>query len=443
MRRFLTALLIITTSFLQPSYAQTTAPIAAIVSNDTILQSEVDEQIKYYLANGNSVLDSMNCIVLEQLMITSLLISQATQEKVKVKDKAVEAELEGRLEYFIQVYGSEKRFEEATGKSMAEMRSEYRQGIKETLLVEKMKDKIRSEVTVSEEEVKAFFEGIPKDSLPIIPEEMEVYHIVIKPAFSEAAKEKAQADLMKIYTMAASGEREFEALAMVYSMDPGTVKNGGSLGEFGHGAMVPEFEKVVFKLKEGEVSQPFETEFGYHIVKVNKRLGDKVNASHILIIPELTEQDYSLAIAELNRIRDEVMTNSISFEEAVEKWSQDPSVKDDGGCIVHAGTGERMVPSDLMDAGTYLAVEGLKEGGISEPMEVIERHSILKSFHVVYVKRQIVEHVVDLEDDYMKLESAAKGVKQDAALETWVEEVKGRFEVVVVDEKCGVWLEGW
>lgn len=439
MRTFLTGLIFIATTFFHHAYSQNMDTIAVLVGKDTIYKSEVDLEYNYRVAMGIPGLSSweidynnMRCSAIEELIENTLLLAEA-RKTLKVRDKEVDAKLVNQLNRTLSYVGSHEKFEEYYGKSVEEMRKELRTDIKNGLLVQKMKKKIWNKVTLASEEVKDFFESIPKDSLPIIPTEVELSQIVIKHLFSEETKAKTLGDLTEVYKLAISGTMSFEELANVYSMDLST--EGGFLGELARDDNVKEFEDVAFGLEKGAISPPFETEFGYHIVKLHERSGKKATVSHILLVPKIDVNDDEIAFVELDRIKEQIATNSIPFEEAVQKWSKDVLSKDCGGCIRNPVNGELRTSIDLLDADLYLSVHGMKEGEISEPLEYLQPNGA-RFYRLVYVKKRHEQHTANLKDDYKKLEKKAREEKQITAMKGWIEQEEKRIVINVKDKKC-------
>jgi peptidyl-prolyl cis-trans isomerase SurA len=274
-----------------------------------------------------------------------------------------------------------------------------------------MKDKILRKVGVSKKEVKQIFEGIPKDSLPLFDMEVELFQIVILSSYSEDAKEKTQAQLMNIYTMATSGESEFGEFARLYSYDRESIEYNGALPEFGRGESAIEFENVVFNMEEGEISPPFKTRYGYHIVKLDKRVDNRITASYILIIPEITVQEKLLTYNEINRIKTEIRTASIPFEKAAKKWSQDPFLKSNGGYIRNPKTGEPRYELGDLEPDIHFAIIDLVEGEISEPIEFDPNSLYQSGVRIFYLKKRVEAHTANLIDDYQKVSDAALNKK--------------------------------
>jgi peptidyl-prolyl cis-trans isomerase SurA len=441
MRALFTGLLIITSAFFQQSNAQIDS-IVAVVDKDTIFLSDVDEQYKTRMAIGETDDGNLKCAVLEDLITNSILINKAAQKNIKVCDKEVDTELDKRIETFLSYFnGDKEKLETFYGETIPEIRSRVRPDMIQDLVLKKMKDKILRKARVSKKYVKHFFEESPKDSLPFIDEELEVCQIIKYSSYSEQAIEEVQADLMKMSTMATSGEKDFGELAKQFSMDRVTAPSNGALPEFGRGEMIIELENVVFDMEEGEISAPFKTRFGYSIVKLHKRVDNQITASHILIVPKLTMQDKERTYVELKRIKTEILTESIPFEKAAKKWSDDPSFKSNGGYILNTQTGRPRIPSYLMDVSIFLALRDMKEGEISEPIALNPDAATsddvgYSGARIVYLKKRIEGHTANLREDYQKVSDAALNKKRDTIMDKWVTKAKKTIYIDIKDEKC-------
>ncbi len=429
--------------FFEPLNAQVLDRILAIVDEDVILESDLENQITYLKKMGEKDEDgTLRCFVFENMLTNKLLLAKARLDSLKVNDEQIENELNRRLNMFIMQAGGEAEFEKLMGKSILQFKIELRPKIKEQLLIEQQKNKITENVQVTPKEIRQFFNQIPVDSLPYLPAEVEVYQIVIIPKPSQESKEKARAKLQNIRNQILAGSA-FEDMAKFYSEDIESAKQGGSLGEFKKGQMVPEFDDVVFSLKEGEISEVFETQYGYHIVKLHKIMGDRAKASHILISPEKTPKDEEVALDKIKKILQEIK-DSTKFEVAAAKYSDDVQTKMYGGLIMNPQTGEPKVPLDQLDAEVYLAIDKLQEGEISEPREFYSKNPrIGKAYHIVYLKKKYPPHVATLESDYTKFKQAALEAKKMEAMEKWFHKAKEQVYIDIKDNTCKQALENW
>ncbi len=426
-----------------PLNAQVLDRILAIIDEDVILESELENQVTYLKKMGEEDDEgTLRCFVFESMLTNKLLLAKARLDSLKVNDEQVENELNRRLSMFVMQSGGEAEFEKIMGKSILQFKIELRPKIKEQLLIDQQKNKITDNVQITPKEIRQFFNQIPTDSLPFLPAEVEAYQIIIVPKPSQENKEKAKAKLKNIRSQIMAGSA-FEDMAKFYSEDVESARQGGSLGEFKKGQMVPEFDDVVFSLKEGEISEVFETQYGFHIVKLHKIMGDRAKASHILISPEKNFKDEELALEKIQKIRQEIL-DSTKFEIAATKYSDDPQTKMYGGLIMNPQNGEPRVPLDQLEPEVYLTIDKMKEGDISEPKEFYSKNPrIGKAYHIIYLKKKYPPHLASLEQDYTKFKQAALQAKKMEVMEKWFLKAKEQVYIDIKDNDCKQALENW
>ena len=422
-------------------FAQPVDAVIAVLDNNIILRSELENQVIYLKSSGQKDDGTLKCRTFEELLSNKLLLAKAQLDSLSVTEDQVESELNRRIENFIQYFGSIAKLEENYRKSMVELKSELKPEIRELLLIEQQKAKITEDVKITPKEVEAYYASIPKDSLPYLPSEVILNHIVVIPSISEKNKQEAKAKLDDVRHQILHEKMKFAEMAKFHSMD-GSAQQGGYLGEFTRGKMVPAFEEVVYNLREGEVSEVFETQFGYHVVQLHKRLGETVSASHILIKPYRDKSDELLAIERLKELTRLVQTDTITFEKVASKYSDDEETKDCGGCIMNPNTGEYRVPIDALDAELFFKVDKLKEGEISAPMELIMRDGT-KAYHVVKLKRKYLPHTANLEEDYQKIHRAALELKKSEAIEKWFDTARRQVFIDVKYTECANAIKTW
>ncbi|HAE14564.1 MAG TPA: peptidylprolyl isomerase [Bacteroidetes bacterium] len=393
--------------------------IVGQVGDKIILQSEV-ESIYYQEASNGEVADDLRCYILQELVTQKLLLIQAEKDSVVVTDEQVEYELERRLRYYESLFGSRDKMEEFYGKTFQEMKEEFREDIRNILLSDQMKSNIAGDMTVSPSEVKDFFNNIPKDSLPYFDAEVEVAQLTIKPKPTAEQKAYAKQKAEEIHQRLVDGD-SFDLLASLYSEDPGSKEDGGSLGCQTRGTFVPEFEAAAFKLQPDEISNVVATQFGYHIIKMDSRQGDKVCLRHILITPPVTNTNVTIATKKLDSIRTQIMAGNISFRDAAAKFSDDEYSKLVGGDMTNPQTGSSLFAIDEMDPELYYAIEKLKPGEVSAIVQFTD-YDGSRGLRIVQLKSQSAPHVANLEDDYYRLQAAALNNKQQEALNEWVDQ---------------------
>jgi peptidyl-prolyl cis-trans isomerase SurA len=416
--------------------------IAAVVGDEIILSSQVAQQYAYLKQNGYSDEGGLYCEVLEQFIIQKLLVARAKLDSLKVTDEQVERELDRRLNIMISQLGSREALEEIYGKPIPLLKAELREEVREQLLAEEMRQKITEKVQVTPQQVRDFFAQIPVDSLPYLPAEVELSQIVFYVKPSEEEKARVRERLEAIREEIVSGRMEFSAAARAFSQDLGSARQGGYLGEFTRGMMVPEFERMVFSVPIGEVSPVFETPFGFHIVLVEKRMGNKAEARHILIQPSVTEADVERTKAALETLRSQILRDSISFTRAAIEFSEDVETRQTGGRLVDRETGKYRIPLDALDAELYFIVDKLKPGHISEPV-VWTTPTGRKAVRIVWLMRRYPPHRASLELDYDRFAEAALQIERQRAIERWLERARRNVPVEVRDERCLEALKSW
>ncbi len=407
--------------------------VVAVVGASPILQSELEA--KRFQAIKDSLPFDI-CVALEDLLYQKLLFAQAVKDSVIVSDEQVEEELDRRLRQYIPQFGSIKAFEAFLGKSIEKFKEESREELREILLGQRMQGKITDLITVSPAEVRAFFDSIPLDSIPLVNAEMEVGHIVkipkINPELKKYAKEKLE-DLRKDII---AGKKDFATAAIINSMDPGSAPQGGLYKEIQRGTFVSEFDAVAFRSKEKEVSEVFETSYGYHILMVESRRGDEIDVRHILIAPQPSPADLLNAKLALDSIVDLVKKDSITFTEAASRFSDDEETKHNGGLISNPYTGStkfEMNQLSQIDQFLVFTTDKLKTGEISSP-SISQGRDGKQVYHAVYVKSRTEPHRANLKEDYQRIQDEALAQKKEKVIRAWVKKKVATTYVRVSDK---------
>lgn len=415
--------------------------IIAIVGEEIILQSDVENQFNFLQINGKKDDGNMRCEVMDQLIVSKLLLDKAKQDSIVVSDEQVDSEVERRIRYTVGQMGSEEEFVKLYGKSIPQFRLDIWEDIQKELLIDQMQQTLVSGHSITPREVKQFFKGMNVDSVGFLPAEMQLNHIVIVPPFDEDSKNEAKKALKDIRQEILDEGKEFGFMAIDHSDGPSGPR-GGSLGDVYRGQMVPEFEEIIFSMREGDVSDVFETEFGFHIAKVHKIKGQVIECSHILKVPKRSANADSVAMDSLRKILQFVANDSLTFEQAAIRFSQDRATKDCGGCISDPRSGELRIPLDQLDSDLYFKVEEMKEGEISAPLE-LSMPDGSNSFHVIYVKKKVPPHRPNLENDYKKIQKAALQYKQAEKFEEWLESAKKNIYIDIKPNVCSNALKSW
>ncbi len=396
--------------------------VVAVVGDNMILKSDIEVQYQQYAAEG-SVPPGLRCQIMDQMLAQKLLIAQAELDSIVVDDGEVEGELDKRIRHFIGMIGSQEKLEEFYEKSVIEIKEEFRPDVRNQLIAQKMQGEITSGISVTPAEVKDFFQRIPEDSLPRYNAEVEVGQVVIYPKPSEESKRMALAEIRNLRTEIVNGA-DFKLKAILYSDDPGSASKGGELPEFSKDdPFAPEFINVSFRLQDGEISQPFETDFGYHIVQMIKRSGDRVLVRHILIIPEVSNSDVRQAKALSDSILNLLQTDQISFGQAVTRFSEDEGTNKYGGMLTNPNTGESRFELDelgAMDQTIPFVIDTMETGEFSN-VHMYADYRGNQAYRILFLKSVTDPHVANLEQDYARIMAAALSRKKAEAMKNWLE----------------------
>lgn len=407
--------------------------IAALVGRNMILQSDIENQYINYRMQGiiNGSGPEVKCSILEDMLFQKLLVAQAEVDSVVVDDAQVNAELDRRIGTFINQFGSQEKLEQYYNKSITEIKSELFNVIKEQLLAQQVQQQIISDVSVTPSEVKAYFRSLPKDSIPQVKMEYIIQQLVKNPPISVEEKIRVKEELFNLRKRILNGEN-FSTMAILYSEDPGSAKKGGELGFYGRAQLYPEFEAVAFKLKEGEVSDIVETEAGYHIIQMIERKGDYINVRHILLVPKVSPADLQKARKELDSIALLIRNDSISFDDAVTKYSDDKN-KNNGGYLLNQYTGSTSFEAEQLDPQVAFVVDKLKVGKISNPVPM-KTDKQKDAYRILYLKDKTKSHRANLDEDYPKIQQWALQQKQKKVVDEWVNEKSQRTYIKINDD---------
>lgn len=410
--------------------------VVAVVGNEIVLLSELENQ---YLQSGPMPGDPaiVKCGLMEDILMHKLLVNQAELDSLEVSDAQVESELNKRMRYFISQLGSEQKLEEYLGKSIVQIKAEYQDDIREMLLAQQMQQKITSGITVSPAEVKDFYNSIPADSLPVINSEIEYGQIVKQPPVSEEEKKAVKDKLEKIRERIINGE-DFATLAVLYSEDPGSSRNGGELGFVDRNDLVPEFSSVAFNLKPGEISKVVESPYGYHILQLIERRGEQINVRHILLAPKTSSTDLLKAEASLDSVYRILIADTIKFQAAALRYSQDEETKNNGGMVVNPQSGSTRFTTEEIDGTLFFTIDKLKVGEFSKPVKFQTRDG-KTGYRIIWLKTRTEPHKANLKEDYQTLQGAALQRKQSKQIADWVRKKKLTTYVKVDPsyQKCG------
>jgi peptidyl-prolyl cis-trans isomerase SurA len=408
--------------------AQLIDKIVAQVGDEIILLSNIQAAKLQQVQERNLEVKDINtlsdCKIIEDLMYQNLLLNQARLDSLPVSDEQVDSEMENRLRYIISsMPGGRDQFEKFYGKSITQIKEDFRVIIRNQILARDMQQKLTSSVSVTPKEVEAYFKNLPKDSIPYINMKLSFQQIAYFPAITQEDKNKVYNDLRDIRSKILAGDKSFEFFARTKSEDPGSAAQGGKIAA-SKGMMVPAFEAAVFSLKPGEISEVFESEYGYHVLKLNSRLGEDYTCQHILLTVKSSEESLNDAAAKIDSCYSLLLDNKITWDEAVLRFSNDENTKQNRGIITNPRTGEQtwdMQDLNEIDREIYVLTDALEESKFTQPNIYFDVMARKQGFRIVRLMKRFPPHIANLTDDYMLIKRAAENDKMQKTLEKWVE----------------------
>jgi|TARA_B100000959_G_scaffold119549_2_gene125631 peptidyl-prolyl cis-trans isomerase SurA len=393
--------------------------IVAVIGDEIVLTSDIETQYNQYISQGFTNRTEIRCQIAEDLLYQKLLLNQAKIDSLNVSEQEIEGELDKRIRYFISQVGSKEKLEDFYGKSIVQIKSEFRSLIKDQLLSQKMQLGITADVKVTPSEVKSYFSTLTKDSIPTIEAEIEISQIVIKPEVSEKEKQNVISKLESFKERVQKGEN-FKVLATLYSDDPGSAKNGGELGFVGRGDLVPAFEAAAYKLKGDEISKIIKSEFGYHIIQLIERRGEQINVRHILLKPKVSSTQLMETKKEIDEISSKILAGEITFEKAAIEFSDDES-KNNEGLLINSNSGSSMFLMQDLDPSLYFIIEKMQEGEVSAPV-IMQTSQGEKAYRLIKLRKKNSAHTANLTNDYDKIQNAALSGKKQETINNWLKE---------------------
>ncbi len=400
------------------------------VDNYIVLKSDLEGSYQNYITEGHPPSEKAKCDLLNRLIVNKLLVAKAEIDSVLVTDVEVDANTEQRMSMILQNSGnSPEQLERLYNKSLGEIKVELREQIREQMLGREMTNKITKDLGITPSEVKRFFSRIPSDSLPYYSSDVEVGQIVKLAKISPAQEEEVKKRLLDLRQQILNGAN-FSELAKKYSDDQTAQSNAGEMGYVARGAMVPEYEAMAFKLREGELSQPFKSPFGFHIMQLIDRRGNEYNSRHILLFATPSKVDIARAERFLDSLRRKVVKDSIEFVQAAKAFSDDKNTKERGGFFTDAEGGTK-ISTEQLDPVVYFTIDTMKVGRISRPL-IYRTDDGKSAVRILYFKTKLPPHRANLKDDWFRIQSAAVAEKKDISMEKWFRKARSE-EFINID----------
>ena len=417
-----------------------------VVGDEAILKSQVEEQYRSMQYDGQKIDGDPYCVIPEQIAIQKLFMHQAKLDSITVSDAQVFQEVERKLNYFIANIGSKEKVEEYFNKPMSELREEMAEMVREQGIVQEMQRQLVKDIKITPSEVRRFFSGLPSDSIPYIPTQVEVQIITINPKIPQQEIDNIKARLREYSERVTKGETEFSTLAILYSEDPGSARMGGELGFMGRAQLVPEYADVAFNLNDPKkVSKIVETEFGYHIIQLIEKRGDRINTRHILLKPKVSEKELNNSIVRLDSLRNDITSGKFKFEEAAQFLSQDKNTRNNQGLMVNSENGTTKFQMSELPQEIAKVVNTMNAGDISQPFIMMDQKKGKEVAVLVKLRSRVEGHKANMSDDFQALKAIVEQNRREDLIENWIRKKQKETYIRIKDgwRNCDFKYDGW
>lgn len=404
--------------------------IVAQIGDNIILMSDIESQKNQEIDTNQSKKVGLDCEILEKLLMQNLFLNQAELDSIKVSDTQVDGEMENRLRVIEQQIGGRQKMEEFYNKTVTQIKNEFRPLIKNRLMTEEMQRQITGSINITPKEIETYYNSLPVDSIPLINAKISIQQIVIFPKISQDDRQITINKLKEIREDILQG-KSFETQARIHSQDPGSALQGGQMTA-SRGMMVPPFEAAVFGLKPGEISNVFETDYGYHIVQLLDRKGDDYTCRHILLVPEFNRQSLTEASTKMEECFAKLKQNQITWEQAVLTYSNDNNTRHNKGIITNPITGEQgwsMEDLNQIDQQIFILTNALNIGDLTSPSLYFDFNEKKQGIRIIRLMNRIGPHRANLEQDYTLIQRATENDKKDKILSNWIKSKIGNAYV--------------
>ena len=419
-----------------------------VVGDEAILKSDVESERLNAQYEGRKFDGDPYCVIPEQLAVQKLFLHQAELDSISVSEQDVLSRLEQQTNWLIDQIGSKEKMEEYYNKTSTQIREMLRENIRNGMIVQKMQQEIIGNIKLVPADVRRYFKNLPQDSIPFVPTQVEVQIVTLEPKIPQEEIERVKKALRDYTDQVNKGEIAFSTLARLYSEDDGTRRRGGELGFMGRGELVPEFANVAFNLQDpSKISKIVESEFGFHIIQLIEKRGDRINTRHILLKPKVEEKDLEASLLRLDSIAKDIRNAKFSFDEAATFISQDKDTRNNHGLMANPNSGTaRFEMQELAQVSQEVAktVEGLNVGEISEPFTMINNKG-KEICAIVKLKARIDGHKATITEDYQRLKSIVQSKLGEEKLQKWIVD-KQKSTYVRINENwvtCDFKYPGW
>lgn len=446
-KKVIGALLLVLTPLLATAQSNVVDQIIWVVGNEPILLSDVEET-RISSETAGQPIDNPYCTIPEQIAVNKLFVHQAELDSVSVSESDIIKGVDSRINDFIQVYGSREALEQMSGRTISQMRENLKKQYREQMMADEVRQKLTKDIKATPAEVREFFKNTPQDSLPFIPTQVEVQIVTSTPAVSRAEVERIENKLREYANRVNKGEADFSTLAKFYSED-GSARNGGELGYMGRNQLVPEFANVAFTLNDPKkVSKIVRSEYGYHIIQLIDKKGDKVNVRHILLKPHIDESEIEHSIARLDSIANDIRSKKFTFDAAAQALSDDKDTRNNHGLManVNQQTGSISSRFEMKDLPQDIAkvVDTLKVGEISRAFRMTNDKG-QEVCAIVLLKNRIEGHHASMTEDFQTLRDEVVNKRSEEAIEQWIQDKIKTTYIRISPEwrNCHFKYKGW
>lgn len=434
--------LLATTGFAQDKVVD---QIVAVVGGNIILKSDIEQMNMNQQAQGVTTEGDMKCEILEEFLINKLLVAEAELDStIEVSPSQVNQQMDNQIQSYLTYFGSESAVEAYWKKPMATIKAEMQEAIRDQLFSQQMRSKIVEHVTVTPSEVRYYFRNLSKDQVPTIPTEYEYAQITMQPKIDLDEENRVKSKLREIKKRIENGS-SFAAMAVIYSEDPGSAKDGGVIGFMGRGQLDPEYAAAAFNLKGDQVSNVVKSNFGYHIIQQVDKQGGKVNTRHILMKPKVSADAKEIAYNRLDSMANMIRRNDIQFEQAASMFSYDKNTRNNGGVAINPNNMSSKFSVEDLDGEASKILTTMNVNEISVPFETIDPETQQTVYKIIRLINKIDSHKADLQNDYQTLAELYLAKKKEDVLKEWIAKQQSQTYIRIDNTyaNCNFRFENW